>query len=114
MGLATGRIAEGDALHDEPSRRGSLRGGDEVARAFDADTRIAWIGRTKLGLVVEGARQICQLVDDDVRLGVHHGALKRAGVEHVDGDGENTVRFERACSFPVTRHAGDAVACGKQ
>jgi len=96
MGRAAGCITEGDALHDEPSRRGSLRGRNQVARALDANARIAWIGRGELRLVVEGARQICQLVDDDVRLNIHHGALKRAGVEHIDGDRDNTASASSA------------------
>src|SRR5262245_12261705 len=39
------RISERNALHDEALRRGGLRRGNQVARAFDADVGILRIGR---------------------------------------------------------------------
>ena len=76
-------------------RRCRERRGDKVMRAFDADAGIAQRGGRHLRLV-EFARQVRQLVDDDVRPRLHHRALKRRGVEHVDDLGAHASRFEVA------------------
>src|SRR5262249_41909054 len=68
MRLAAAFVGEGDALHDEPPRRCGLRRGNEVARAFDADAGVLRIGRGNARLI-ELARQIGELMDDDGGLG---------------------------------------------
>ena len=109
MRLAAGRIAKGDALHDETPGRGGPRGGDQVARALDADARIARIGRGKLRLV-EDAGQVGQLVDHDFGPRLHHSALERAGIEHVNDGGVNARGFELARHLRRARRAGDVVS----
>ncbi len=109
MRLAAGRIAEGDALHDETPGRGGPRGGDQVARALDADARIARIGGGELRLV-EDAGQIGQLVDHDLGPRLHHGAFERVGIEYIDDDGMHARGFEFASGCHRARHAGDVMA----
>ena len=84
-----------------------------MARAFGADARVARIGRGELHLV-EDAGQVGQLVDDDLGPRLHHGALERVGIEHVNDHGVNACGFELARRLRRARHAGDVMAGGKE
>ena len=89
MRLAAGRIGKRDALHDEAARRRGRRRRNQVAGAFGADARIERIGGSNLRLV-EFARQIGELMDDDLGLRAAHrmrsppGASKTSRTAGVD------------------------------
>ena len=66
MRLRAVGISEGDALGDQPSRARRPRRGDQIGRAFDAQTRIARERIAKAGRIKD-LRQIGQLMDDRLR-----------------------------------------------
>ena len=89
---------------------GGERRGDQIARAFGADAGVARIRRGKLRLVVENARQVGELVHDDVGPRRHDGALERIRIEHVDDRRPDAGGFKLARDVGRARHAGDVVA----
>ena len=114
MRLFARRISERHALDDEAPRRGGKRCGDQIARAFGADAGIARIRRGELRLVVQHARQVGELMHDDVGPRRHDGALERFRIEHVDDRRLDAGRLKLARDVGRARHAGDVVAGFKQ
>ena len=85
-----------------------LRGGDQVARTLAADAGVGGIRRRHLGLV-ELARQIGELMNDDVGTRRDHGRAHRRRVEHVKDGGHNPCPLKLLGRGGRTRRAGDAV-----
>ena len=108
MRLAAGRIGERNALHDEASGAGRPRRRDQIARAFDADARVARI-RCGQRLLVEALRQVGQLVNNDLRLRVNGGTLERGGFVHVNDCGTHARSFQFARRIGRARRAGHIV-----
>jgi len=90
------------------------RRGDQIARAFCADAGVARIRRGELRLVVQNARQVGELVHDDVGPRRHDGVLERLRIEHIHDRRLDASAFKLARDLGRARHAGDIVAGLKQ
>ena len=108
MRLATRRVSKRDALHDEAAHRSGERGSDQVACTFGADACIVSIRGRHLGLV-ELARQIGELMNDDVGTRRIHGRAHRRRVEHVEDRGRDPCPLKLLRRRGRARRAGDAV-----
>jgi len=114
MRLAASRVGKGDALHDEAARRGGLRRGNEIARAFGADAGIVRIGGGDARLV-ELARQIGELNGWTTAGFAAPTAIISAGASKTSSTAGTTPA--RASSLAVAgraRHAGDLVPGAKE
>ena len=99
--------------HDEAPRPGSVRRGNEVARAFDADAGVLRIGRGDPRLI-ELARQIGELMDDDGGLCGADRRHQRRRVENVEHGGHHPCPRKLGCGRGRARRAGDLVPGAKQ
>src|SRR6516225_2940671 len=113
MRLAAARVGKGDALHEETTRRGGLRRGNEIARAFDANAGILRISRNDERRI-ELARQIGELMDDDSGLCGADRRHQRRRVENVEHGGHHPCPRKLARGRGRARRAGDLVPGAKQ
>ena len=104
---------KGDALRDHALDVGGARGGNQVARALDAQPRIA----RKAFLVLRRAgreSEIGELMNDRLRRRRLDRARKGLGVEHVDHHRLGAERAQRVGLFGRARGADHRMAGGTQ
>jgi hypothetical protein len=106
-------VGKCNALNDEAPCPCGVRRGDHIARALDADPRIARIGRRDL-FGVEASRQVGELVNDDLGLRVDRGTRKRGRIINVDMRGSNARGLQIPSSLRGPRNTGDLVPRGDE
>src|SRR4051812_42347457 len=78
-----GGVKEADTLNNDSPGARYLRRRNEDRRRHFAQPRVSQPRRLELRRI-EYLRQIGQLMNDDIRLGVGHGTFDRGGIEHIN------------------------------
>ena len=113
MRLRAVGISEGNALRDQAARARCLRCGNQIGRAFDTQAGIARERIAKAGRIKD-LRQIGQLMDDRFRVGCDHSIAQGPGIEDVNHDRFDAVRFELSDFAGRARRSGHLVPGSKQ
>jgi hypothetical protein len=111
--LGTVRIRKGNALGDQAAATGRLHRGDEIGGTLDAQAGIAR-ERVEPPRRIKHLRQICQLMDDDVRPRLDDGIPQGAAFEYVHDDRFDATRLQFPGFGGRPRRSGHGVSSGKE